>query len=122
MFVSLSALSKTPIPELNTQSLALQRSYLQAIDCRAPEQLSNALKQAIKNADDWTKKGTNASVFEEIMMQNPACFIQGLNKLPKKSCQQFQVDYINETFFYPRDDIKKALARAKNYGQSCIAS
>lgn len=116
------AIANTPSPKLNVQNLALQKSHLQTIDCRAPQAISSLLKNALNNVDDYAAKASKASVFEEIMIKNPPCLIQALNKLPAKSCLQFKENFIDETFFYPRDDIKNALASAKNYHKSCIAS
>jgi hypothetical protein len=121
LFLSFSSFAKTSVSNVNVQTLTLQKLYLQTIDCRAPKKLSNLLESAIKSADDLTTKGINASVMEEIIMNNPSCFIQALNHLPKKVCRQIEENYINETFFYPRDEIKRALSKAKNYSNSCIA-
>ncbi len=94
---------------------------LQAIDCRTQKQLTTALENALKQTESLTAKGNNASVFEEIMINNPTCFIQALNALPKTSCKQFATEYIEETFFYPRSAINESLSGAKEYNKSCIA-
>lgn len=120
--LSCSAVANTPSPKLNVQNLALQKSYLQTIDCRAPQMISSLVKNALSDVDNYAAKANKASVFEEIMIKNPPCIIQALNQLPAKSCIQFKENFIDETFFYPRDDIKSALATAKNYSKSCIAS
>lgn len=109
-------------PSINIQNLALQKAYLQSIDCRSTQKVSSLINSAIKQADDYAAKANNASVLEEIMVNNPPFFIQALNQLPTKACLQFKEQFIEETFFYPRDDIKNALATAKNYSKSCIAS
>lgn len=106
---------------IDVQKLALQRSYLQAIDCRTPQQLVEALKQSLKDADNLTARGHHASVLEEVMMHNPACFVQALNTLPKRTCQRFVADYLEETFFYPRDAINASLSATKQYENSCLA-
>ncbi len=116
------ASANTSKPSINLQNLALQKAYIQAIDCRSPQKVSSLISSAIKQADNYAAKANNASVLEEIMVNNPPCFIQALNQLPAKACLQFKEQYIEETFFYPRDDIKQALATAKNYSKSCIAS
>jgi hypothetical protein len=121
LFLSFSSFAKTSTSNVDVETLALQKLYLQTIDCRASKKLSNLLEESIKSADDLTAKGINASVMEEIMMNNPSCFIQALNQLPTKVCRKIEENYINETFFYPRDEIKRALSSAKNYSNSCIA-
>lgn len=123
-FALLSSLTSfnLAVANVDVQTLALQRSYLQAIDCRTPQKLTEALKQSLKDANNLIARGHHASVFEEIMMQNPACFIQALNALPQRTCERFAADYIHETFFYPRAMIKKSLSTAKDYQESCIAS
>lgn len=120
--LSASALANHPSPNISMQTLKLQKSYLQTIDCRAPQQITSLVSAALKETDNFSAKASKASVLEEIMLNNPPCMIQALNQLPAKSCMQFKENFIEETFFYPRDEIKSALARAKNYGKSCLAS
>jgi hypothetical protein len=98
----------------------LQKSYLQTVDCRSPKQLTSLLKLSVKDTHNLTTKANNAIVLEEIMMNNPDCFIQSLNDLPQQVCEQIEDNYIRETFFYPRNDVKRALSSAKNYRKSCI--
>ncbi len=121
LLLTTSYFSNFAMAKIDVQTLTLQRSYLQAIDCRAQKQLTIALENALKNSENLTAKGNNASILEEIMIHNPACFIQALNALPKTSCKQFAAEYINETFFYPRSAINESLSGAKEYGESCIA-
>lgn len=116
------AFAKAESAGLDVQALALQKSYLQSIDCRSPSRLTKVLKKALKDTEDLTAKGNHASVFEEMMIHNPACFIQAINNLPAHACLQIKNNYINETFFYPRTAIRQALSTAKNYEDSCIAS
>lgn len=120
--LSASALANNPSPSVNIEVLTLQKAYLQTIDCRAPQQITSLVSAALKDTDNFSAKASRASVLEEIMLKNPPCMIQALNQLPVKSCVQFKENFIEETFFYPRDDIKSALASAKNYSKSCIAS
>ncbi len=120
--LSASALANNPSPSVNIEVLTLQKAYLQTIDCRAPQQITSLVSAALKDMDNFSAKASRASVLEEIMLKNPPCMIQALNQLPVKSCVQFKENFIEETFFYPRDDIKSALASAKNYSKSCIAS
>ncbi len=120
--LSASALANNPSPSVNIEVLTLQKAYLQTIDCRAPQQITSLVSAALKDMDTFSANSSKASVLEEIMLKNPPCMIQALNQLPVKSCVQFKENFIEETFFYPRDDIKSALASAKNYSKSCIAS
>jgi hypothetical protein len=119
---NISAAANTTPKQVNMQRLSLQKSYLQTIDCRSPKRLAGMISTALKSVDDYTAKANNAEVFEEIMINNPSCFIQALNALPPKKCLQVEDAFINETFFYPRNDIKSALQNATNYSKSCIAS
>lgn len=122
LFPTISAVANTTSKQVDMQSLSLQKSYLQTIDCRSPKRLAGMISTALKSADDYTAKASNAVVFEEIMMSNPSCFIQALNSLPPKQCSQLEKTFIKETFFYPRNEIKSALMSATNYTKSCIAS
>lgn len=121
-FFGTDAIANTSSLQVDSQSLSLQKSYLQTIDCRSPKKLAGLISQALKNAEKYTVKANNAVVLEEIMMNNPSCFIQAVNNLPSKQCSKVEETLINETFFYPRHDIKRALESATNYSKSCIAS
>lgn len=112
---------KNNTKKLNIQALSLQKSYLQTIDCRDSKRLSNLLQASLKEIDNLATKGKNASVFEEIIMNNPSCFIQAVNALPSKVCRQIESQFIHETFFYPRDEIKAALSSSQHYDESCLA-
>lgn len=120
--LSTHAIANTSSQQVDSQNLSLQKSYLQTIDCRSPKRLAGMISQALKNADNYTVKAKNAVVLEEIMMNNPSCFIQAVNNLPSKQCSKVEETLINETFFYPRNDIRSALESAANYSKSCIAS
>jgi metal-sulfur cluster biosynthetic enzyme len=84
--------------------------------------LASKIISALKNVDDYEIKASNAGQFEEIIMRNPSCFIVAMNKLTKSQCEQAASVFINETFYYPRDDIKQALNSVKPYRLSCLAS
>lgn len=114
--------TREALPTVDIQTLALQKSYLQTVGCRAPKRLTSLLQESLNDTDDLTTKGNNASVFEEVMMNNPSCFIQASNDLPPEMCRQVADHFIQETFFYPRSEIKQALSSAQNYRGSCIAS
>lgn len=119
---SFTAVANVDSSRVDAKTLALQKSYLQTVDCREPKRLTNMLEQSLKDNDNIATKAKKASVFEEVMMNNPSCFIQALNDLPPKVCNQIKDIFIHETFFYPRNEIKRALSKAKNYRSSCIAS
>jgi hypothetical protein len=120
LLLSNAVISNEMPTNLDVQGLALQKSYLQTVDCRSPKQLTSLLKLSVKDTHNLTTKANNAIVLEEIMMNNPDCFIQSLNDLPQQVCEQIEDNYIRETFFYPRNDVKRALSSAKNYRKSCI--
>lgn len=122
LLLSFSATANMTLPNVDVETLVLQKSYLQTVDCREPKRLTYLLQLSLKDTDDLAAKGNNANVFEEIMMNNPSCFIQALNDLPPTVCNQIEDNFIYETFFYPRNEIKRALSSAKNYHNSCIAS
>ena len=106
-----------------TDTLAAQKAFIQTMNqCGSPKKLSGIMTQALKNTDNYHVKAKNAQVFEVIMLNNPACFVQAANRLPQKDCKQLQANFINEPFFNPRDEIKLALSRAREYSTSCIAS
>lgn len=110
------------VKKVDIQQLALQKQYLQVIDCRGVNKLTRLLQKSLAQTEDLTAKGHMASMFEEVMMQNPSCFIQAANALPANVCNQVEAQFIHETFFYPREEIKQALTGAKNYRNSCLAS
>lgn len=118
---SISVVANTISQQVDMQNLSRQKSYLQTVDCRSPKRLTGMLSSALKSAENYAAKANNALVFEEIIINNPSCFIQALNNLPPKQCLQVEETFIKETFIYPRNDIKSALEGAVNYNKSCIA-
>ena len=85
--------------QVGIQTLALQKQYLQTIDCRGADQLIGLLKKSLDPTEDLSAKGHIASVFEEVVMNNPSCFIQAANAFPVKVCDQIEAQFIHETFF-----------------------
>jgi hypothetical protein len=103
--------------------LSAQKAFIANINqCNAPKILSKMMQVALKNVDDYAARAGNAGHFEEIMLNNPGCFISAINELPKHECEQIAEVFIQETFFYPRDEIKKSLTKAKDYRKSCMAA
>jgi hypothetical protein len=103
--------------------LSAQKAFIANINqCNAPKKLSKMMQIALKNVDDYAARASNAGHFEEIMLNNPSCFITAINELPKRECEQMAEVFIQETFFYPRDEIKKSLTKAKEYRKSCMAA
>jgi hypothetical protein len=90
---------KPSAKQVDIQTLALQKQYLQTIDCRGADQLIGILKKSLDQTGDLSAKGHIASVFEEVVMNNPSCFIQASNPLPVKVCDQVEAQFIHETFF-----------------------
>ena len=90
---------KPSAKQVDIQTLALQKQYLQTIDCRGADQLIGILKKSLDQTEDLSAKGHIASVFEEVVMNNPSCFIQAANPLPVKVCDQVEAQFIHETFF-----------------------
>lgn len=122
LFVSFYVHANVDASGIDLQALAQQKSYIQKVDCRAPKRLTQLLEQSLKETDNLAAKGKSASVLEEVMMNNPDCFIQALNDLPPAVCSQIEQQFIQETFFYPRSELRQALSNAKSYRNSCIAS
>lgn len=122
LFLSFYGHANVDAPSIDLEALAQQKSYIQMVDCRAPKQLTHLLEQSLKDTDNLATKGKSASVLEEVMMNNPDCFIQALNDLPPAVCSQIEQNFIQETFFYPRSELRQALSNAKSYRNSCIAS
>jgi hypothetical protein len=100
-----------------------QKAFIANINqCSAPKRLSRMMQVALKNVDDYAARASNAGHFEEIMLNNPSCFITAINELPKHECERIAEVFIQETFFYPRDEIKESLTKVKDYRKSCMAA
>lgn len=104
------------------EKLAAQKAFIQTINqCNAPKRLSSLMIKALGEVDNYSAKAKNASLFEEIMLNNPNCAVLALNEMPVKQCEQFEEHFIRETFYVPRDQIKASLTRAANFDKSCMA-
>jgi hypothetical protein len=123
VLISCNAFANTSGHQALDNKLAMQKVFIANINqCNAPKKLSKMLDVALKNIDNYVVKATNAGHFEEIMLNNPSCFITAINELPKEKCLQVESVFIQETFFYPREDIINSLTKASGYTKSCIAS
>jgi hypothetical protein len=121
--ITTNLLANTNNSTIPVTKLDLQKKYIASINqCSTPYRLANKIKSALKNVDDYEIKAINAGQFEEIIMCNPSCFVDAMNKLTKNQCLQATSAFVNETFFYPREDIKQALNSEKTYRLNCMAS
>ena len=109
--------------DINTQKLELQKNFISNINqCKNPSQLDQFIKIAIDNVSNHEKKAKVAALMEDLIKYNPTCFVASIKKLDQKSCDLIEESYLNEPFFYPREDLRASLSSAKNYKSSCLAS
>lgn len=107
---------------INVESLMLQKSYLKGINQCAPDKpFINLMKSAVKDANTFYEHGNFAQTIEEVILQNPACFVSSTNKLSQKECETLNEKYIKEPFFYPRAMLTDSLGKVKGLNQSCLA-
>ena len=108
--------------KINVESLMLQKSYLKGINqCAQDKPFVNLMKSAVKDANTFYEHGSYAQTIEEVILQNPACFVASTNKLSQKECETLNEKYIKEPFFYPRAMLGDALGKVKGMNQSCLA-
>jgi len=107
----------------NAQKLQLQKRFLSAINqCSNPQILDQFFKNAVKNASDQNERAKHAALLEELIKYNPSCFVASVKKLDNETCEKIEESYLNEPFFYPRDDLRASLSSVKGYKSSCLAS
>jgi hypothetical protein len=108
---------------INTQKLESQKKFISNINqCSNPAQLDQFIQNALDNVSNHEKRAQHAALLEELIKYNPSCFVASIKKLDPKSCEKIEDSYLNEPFFYPREDLRASLASAKNYKASCLAS
>ena len=104
------------------QTLLLQKQYLNQINqCASPASFNRLVDSALFTAKPEQKAQIAMSI-EEMILQNPACFVDAAIKLGKSRCEMLEAKFIQEPHFYPRDSLKQALSSARQYSQSCFAS
>ncbi len=109
--------------DINTQKLESQKKFISNINqCSNPAQLDQFIQNALDNVSNHEKRAQHAALIEELIKYNPSCFVASIKKLDPKSCEKIEDSYLNEPFFYPREDLRASLASAKNYKTSCLAS
>lgn len=109
--------------DINTQKLQSQKQFISKINqCRNPAQLDQFIQNALQNVSSYEKRAQHAALLEELIKYNPSCFVSSIKNLDPKSCEKIEESYLNEPFFYPREDLRASLAKAKNYKASCLAS
>jgi hypothetical protein len=109
--------------DINTQKLESQKKFISNINqCSNPAQLDQFIQNALDNVSNHEKRAQHAALLEELIKYNPSCFVASVKKLDPKSCEKIEDSYLNEPFFYPREDLRASLASVKNYKASCLAS
>ena len=109
--------------DINIQKLEIQKKFIVNINqCSNPAQLDQFIQNALDNVSNYEKRAQHAALLEELIKYNPSCFVASVKKLDPKSCEKIEDSYLNEPFFYPREDLRASLASAKNYKTSCLAS
>lgn len=107
----------------NAQKLQLQKKFLSTINqCSNPQILDQFFKNAVKNASDQNERAKHAALLEELIKYNPSCFVASVKKLDNETCEKIEESYLNEPFFYPRDDLRASLSSVKGFKSSCLAS
>lgn len=105
------------------QKLQLQKKFLSTINqCSNPQVLDQFFKNAVKNASDQNERAKHAALLEELIKYNPSCFVASVKKLDNETCEKIEESYLNEPFFYPRDDLRASLSSVKGFKSSCLAS
>ena len=112
----------TPKPDINVESLLMQKQYLKNINqCATEKSFNTFIKSAIKDANTFYLHGNYAETIEETVINNPACFVYSASKLSQKDCQVLNEAYIKEPFFYPRAMLTDSLNKVKGINQTCLA-
>ncbi len=103
------------------QTLLLQKQYLNQINqCAATSSFTRLVDQAIHAAKP-EQKAQLAMTIEEMILQNPACFVEASMRIGKAKCEQLEAMFIQEPHFYPRESLKQSLSSTRLYPQSCFA-
>ncbi len=109
--------------DANNQKLYLQKKFISNINqCSNPARLNQFIKTALKDVSDYEKRAKHAALIEELIKYNPSCFLASINRLDQKSCKMIEQSYLNEPFFYPREDLRASLVTTQNFKASCLAS
>jgi hypothetical protein len=109
--------------DINTQRLQSQKQFISNINqCSNPTQLEQFIQNALQNISSYEKRAQHAALLEELIKYNPSCFVASIKNLDPKSCEKMEESYLSEPFFYPREDLRASLAKAKNFKASCLAS
>jgi hypothetical protein len=109
--------------DINIQKLEIQKKFIVNINqCSNPAQLDQFIQNALNNVSNFEKRAQHAALLEELIKYNPSSYVASVKKLDPKSCEKIEDSYLNEPFFYPREDLRASLASAKNYKASCLAS
>ena len=102
--------------------LNAQKDYLYTINQCANPKLYNQLLEKAMGAKDESKRIFYAAQIEEMIINNPSCFLNALSKLGYKKCEVVEDSFIKEPYFYPRHEIYRSLSSSSEYARSCFAS
>ncbi|MDG1097526.1 MAG: hypothetical protein P8N23_07995 [Methylophilaceae bacterium] len=105
----------------DNQTLLLQKQYLNQINaCAAPSTFSRLIEE-ILNSQSYDSTANFAMNIEEMILQNPACFVEASIKIGSAKCKILESKFINEPYFNPRENLKQALSSTNLYSKSCFA-
>ncbi len=103
------------------QTLLLQKQYLNQINqCAAPSSFSRLVDKALGTSNPEQTAQLAMSI-EEMILQNPACFVEASIKIGKAKCEMLEAIFIQEPHFNPRENLKQSLSSTDLYSQSCFA-
>jgi hypothetical protein len=104
------------------QILLLQKQYLNQINqCAAPSNFSRLVDNALQSQNK-EQKAQLAMTIEEMILQNPTCFVEASIKVGKSKCEMLEAMFIQEPHFNPREVLKESLSNTRLFSQSCFAS
>lgn len=108
--------------ESDPQTLVLQKQYLNQINqCATPNAFARLINDAMR-ASNQAQKAQLAMAIEEMILQNPSCFVEASIKIGRSKCEWIEAMFIQEPHFNPRENLKQSLSNARLYPQSCFAS
>jgi len=109
------------LTKYDNQTLLLQKQYLNQINlCAAPSTFSRLLDEILSSrSSDSTAKF--AMTIEEMILQNPACFVEASIKIGLPKCKILESMFIHEPYFNPRENLKQALSSTNLYSKSCFS-
>lgn len=122
MMVSLFISSIASANNHTQNVLLLQKQYLNQVNqCSSIASFSRLINVALKPSHP-NQISLVAMTVEEMILNNPTCFVEASVKLGKAKCELIEDMFIREPHFNPRDNLKESLASTRLFKQSCFAS